>query len=84
LILVAILATIRGARLAGRTMKIMSAKDAKNGFGLLLDTARAEPVTIEKHGRPVVVVMACEEFERLLRQAEIARASGKRGNVEGA
>lgn len=46
-------------------MKNMSAKEAKNGFGLLLDTARAEPVTIEKHGRPVVVVVSVEEFERL-------------------
>jgi len=46
-------------------MKTMSAKDAKNEFGLLLDTARAEPVTIVKHGRPVVVVLAVEEFGRL-------------------
>jgi len=47
-------------------MKNMSAKDAKNEFGLLLDTARAEPVTIEKHGRPVAVVVSVEEYERLL------------------
>ena len=47
-------------------MKSMSAKDAKNGFGLLLDTARAEPVTIRKHGRAVVVVLSTEEYERLL------------------
>jgi len=46
-------------------MKTMSAKDAKNGFGLLIDAARAEPVTIEKYGRAVVVVMAVEEYERL-------------------
>lgn len=46
-------------------MKTMSAKEAKNGFGLLLDTARAEPVTIEKHGRPVVVVVSVEQYERL-------------------
>jgi prevent-host-death family protein len=46
-------------------MKSMSAKDAKNAFGLLLDTARAEPVTIEKHGRPVVVVLSVENYERL-------------------
>ncbi|MES9994003.1 MAG: type II toxin-antitoxin system Phd/YefM family antitoxin [Candidatus Thiodiazotropha sp.] len=46
-------------------MKSISAKDAKNGFGRLLDTARAEPVTIEKHGRAVVVVIAIEEYERL-------------------
>ena len=50
-------------------MKSMSAKDAKNGFGLLLDTARAEPVTIEKHGRPVVVVLSTEEYNRLLNRS---------------
>lgn len=43
----------------------MSAKDAKNSFGMLLDYARAEPVKVEKHGRPVVVVISVEEFERL-------------------
>ena len=46
-------------------MKSMSAKDAKNTFGMLIDRARAEPVAIEKHGRKVVVVVAVEEFERL-------------------
>ncbi|MCP3404072.1 type II toxin-antitoxin system Phd/YefM family antitoxin [Bradyrhizobium sp. CCGB01] len=39
-------------------MKTISAKDAKNGFGRLIDIARAGPVTIEKHGRGVVVVMS--------------------------
>ena len=43
----------------------MSAKDAKNSFGMLLDYARAEPVKVEKHGRPVVVVISVEEFETL-------------------
>jgi prevent-host-death family protein len=47
-------------------MKSMSAKDAKNAFGLLLDTARAEPVAIEKHGRRVVVVLSAEEYARLV------------------
>lgn len=54
-------------------MKSMSAKEAKNGFGLLLDTARAEPVTIEKHGRPVAVVLSTEEYERLLKRARSKR-----------
>lgn len=49
-------------------MKSMSAKDAKNAFGLLLDTARAEPVTIEKHGRRVAVVLSVEKYERLLKE----------------
>lgn len=38
-------------------MKTMSAREAKNGFGLMIDTARAEPGLIEKHGRGVVVVV---------------------------
>jgi prevent-host-death family protein len=46
-------------------MKTMSARDAKNSFGMLIDTARAEPVVIEKHGRGVVVVLSVEEFDRL-------------------
>lgn len=46
-------------------MKTMSAREAKNGFGLMIDTARAEPVLIEKHGRGVVMVIAVEEYERL-------------------
>ncbi|WP_183807576.1 type II toxin-antitoxin system prevent-host-death family antitoxin [Mycoplana azooxidifex] len=58
-------------------MKSMSAKDAKNAFGLLLDTARAEPVTVEKHGRPVVVVLSVEEFERLNRRQDTERSTRK-------
>lgn len=46
-------------------MKTMSAREAKNGFGLMIDTARAEPVLIEKHGRGVVVVVSVEEYQRL-------------------
>ncbi len=46
-------------------MKRVSAKDAKNGFGKLIDTALAEPVIIEKHGRPVIVVLSFEEFQRM-------------------
>ncbi|WP_036357889.1 type II toxin-antitoxin system prevent-host-death family antitoxin [Microvirga sp. BSC39] len=58
-------------------MKSMSAKDAKNAFGLLLDTARAEPVTVEKHGRPVVVVLSVEEFERLKKRQDMEKAPRK-------
>jgi prevent-host-death family protein len=49
----------------GITMQTLTAKEAKNAFGRLIDLARAEPVTVAKHGRPVVVVMAAEEFARL-------------------
>ena len=46
-------------------MRTLSAKDAKYGFGRLIDLACAAPVTVAKYGRPVVVVLAVEEYERL-------------------
>ena len=46
-------------------MRTLSAKDAKYGFGRLIDLARAAPVTVAKYGRPVVVVLSVEEYERL-------------------
>jgi prevent-host-death family protein len=55
-------------------MQSISAKDAKYGFGRLIDLARAEPVTVEKHGRPVVVVLSVEEYERLRESANGAAA----------
>lgn len=58
-------------------MKTMSARDAKHQFGRLIDTARAEPVVVEKHGRPVVVVLAVEEFERLNALSELERQATK-------
>ena len=57
-------------------MQSMSARDAKNAFGRLIDMARAELVAIEKYGRSVVVVMAVEEFERLTAKAKKQAASG--------
>lgn len=46
-------------------MKRMPAAEAKNAFGHLIDLARHEPVLIEKHNRPVVVVISIEEYDRL-------------------
>lgn len=62
-------------------MKVMSAGKAKNGFGLLIDTARAEPVTIEKHGRPVAVMLSVEEYERLMGR-KLNRQMNRREVVE--
>jgi prevent-host-death family protein len=44
-------------------MTNMTANAAKTRFGELLDTAQREPVTIEKHGRPVAVVMSMAAYE---------------------
>ena len=61
----AILATNIASGFFWRNMQTLSARDAKYNFGRLIDTARAEPVTVEKHGRPVVIVLAVEEYQRL-------------------
>lgn len=45
----------------------MSAKDAKNRFGELLMEAQKAPVTIEKNGKPVAVLMSFEEHEEIER-----------------
>lgn len=47
-------------------MRAIPANEAKARFGQLLDTARREPVVIEKHGRPVAVVLSNEDFEELV------------------
>ena len=46
-------------------MRTMAALEAKNRFGELLDAAQREPVTIEKHGRPVAVVLSAEDYKDL-------------------
>ena len=46
-------------------MKAVSAKDAKNRFGELMDTVQREPVSIEKHGRPVAVVLSEVAYEKM-------------------
>jgi len=46
-------------------MRRISAREAKNRFGELIDTARAEPVAIEKHGRPVAVILSIEAYDHL-------------------
>lgn len=43
-------------------MKTVAAKEAKNRFGQLIDDAQRGPVTIEKNGRPFVVVQSYADF----------------------
>ncbi|MGO9743220.1 MAG: type II toxin-antitoxin system prevent-host-death family antitoxin [Roseiarcus sp.] len=53
-------------------MKTMSALEAKNAFGLMIDSARADLVFIEKRGRGVVMVISVEECERVHNDTETA------------
>jgi prevent-host-death family protein len=42
-----------------------SVRDAKNRFSEVVEAARRNPQTVTKHGKPVVVVVAADEYERL-------------------
>jgi prevent-host-death family protein len=57
-------------------MNSMSAREAKNAFGLMIDTVRAGPVLIEKHGLGVVAVIAVEEYERLTERPAVGLKQG--------
>ena len=62
----------------GIRMKTLTAKEAKYSFGHLIDLARAQPLAVAKHGRPVVVVMSVEEYERLKTLEEGSLSGAKR------
>lgn len=73
-------------------MKTIAASDAKNSFGILLDSAQQEPVTLTKKGRAVAVVLSVAEYQRLetLKDAywrertHAAEAEGYAGTAAGA
>ena len=47
----------------GIGMTTISASEAKTHFGALMIKAQKEPVTIEKQGRPVAVVISFEDYQ---------------------
>jgi prevent-host-death family protein len=47
-------------------MAAMTATDAKNKFGQVLEMAQAEPVRIQKNGRDVAVVLSPEQYAALV------------------
>ena len=51
----------------------MTATDAKNKFGQVLEMAQAEPVAIQKNGRDVAYVVSVEQFNALREQAAAPR-----------
>jgi hypothetical protein len=71
---------LRGARVLIRVENPATAGGGRRGcrhWPEPGDTAPAEPVLIEKHGRPVVVVVAIEEYERLKSIEPAKDAGGK-------
>ncbi|MGY3615974.1 antitoxin Phd [Bradyrhizobium sp. USDA 10063] len=49
------------------TRRNWSVQDAKNRFSEVVEAARRAPQTVTKHGRPAVVVVDIEEYDRLRR-----------------
>lgn len=60
-------------------MSTITATDAKNRFGQVLEMARTEPVRVQKNGRDVGVVISPEEFARY---QEVMAAPKVRPRVE--
>jgi len=56
-------------------MQSMAAKEAKTHFGELMDTVQREPVSIEKYGRPVAVMMSAEDYKQFKLERLRARLS---------
>lgn len=55
-------------------MTTFAAREAKRQFGRLIDTSQREPVTIEKHGRPVAVLLSKHAYDKIQAQLAEARA----------
>lgn len=52
-------------------MKSISATDAKNRFGEMLEELTKGPVSIKKNGRDYAVILSAEEFKRLIEASSI-------------
>lgn len=48
-------------------MKTITATELRTKAGETLDTAQREPVTIEKNGRPIAVILPQADYERLIK-----------------
>jgi prevent-host-death family protein len=46
-------------------MRTISATEAKQNLGALLDSAQSEPVTIRRQNRDIAVVLSAREYDRL-------------------
>lgn len=56
-------------------MSIITATDAKNKFGQVLEEAQREPIRIQKSGRDVAVLVSAAEYQRLQNAEAAPRVS---------
>lgn len=62
-------------------MRTVTASEARQGFAEIIESARREPVVIQRQKRDVVVLMSMDEYQRLvhLNVAEFQRFSDRVG-----
>ena len=60
-----ILVRISSHKARAVTLRNWSVQDAKNRFSEVVEAARRQPQMVTKHGKPTVVVVAADEYERL-------------------
>ena len=46
-------------------MKYITANEAKQSFGQVMETAQREPVIVKKHNRPAAVIISPQEYDRM-------------------
>ena len=61
---------------------IWSVQDAKNRFSEVVEAAQRRPQTVTKHGRPAVVVIAADEYERLRHLEHLEALSSRVGLLD--
>ena len=52
-------------------MKTVTATEAKNNFGQLLDESQTTPVNIQKNGRSISVLISKSEYDKLITANDI-------------
>jgi prevent-host-death family protein len=48
-----------------KQMKYVTANEAKQSFGQVMETAQREPVVVRKHNRPTAVILSSQEYDRI-------------------
>lgn len=72
-------------------MRYVSATEAKQTFGAIIDQAQREPIIIQKKDRDIAVIMSIEDYQRITKtniqefqqfRANIGRKAEEKGLTE--
>ena len=63
-------------------MKTITANEFKQSTGRAMDQAQRQPITVEKYGRPHVVILSHEDYQEYERLRYAALKAGIRNGIE--